>query len=162
MREGRDADVIVVGAGGAGLVAAITAADEGAKVLQLDKMSELGGTFLISEGTTSGADTKLQFEAGIYDDSPYAFYKDCMKESRAREVCDSGVLMFYCQHSGEAVDWLDSLGAYTGDERQPIEPIYGEIWEFKRTFWASSALKYLNVILTKHEKRVKRGDIIEP
>ena len=40
-----------------------------------------------------------------------------MKESRAREVCDSGVLMFYCQHSGEAVDWLDSLGAYTGDER---------------------------------------------
>jgi len=159
MREGRDADVIVVGAGGAGLVAAITAADEGARVLQLDKMSELGGTFLVSEGTTSGAAAKLQFEAEIYDDSPYAFYKDCMKESRAREVCDPGVLMFYCQHSGEAVDWLDSLGAYTGDERQPIEPIYGEIWEFKRTFWASSALKYLNVILAEHEKRVKRGDI---
>jgi len=60
------------------------------------------------------------------------------------------------------VDWLDSLGAYTGDERQSIEPIYGESWEFKRTFWASSALKYLNVILAEHEKRVKRGDIFEP
>ena len=159
MKENRDADVIVIGAGGAGLVAAITAADEGAKVLQFDKAPELGGTFLISEGTISGAATKTQFEAGIYEDSPFLFYKDCMKESRAREVCDSEVLMFYCQYSGEAMDWLDSLGAYSEEERKPVPPIYGEIWEVNRTYIASSALKYLKVVLEEHEKRVKRGDI---
>lgn len=159
MKKNRDVDVIVVGAGAAGLVAAITAADEGAKVLQFDKAPELGGTFLISEGTSSGAATKTQFEAGIYGDSPYLFYKDCMKESRAREVCDSEILMFYCQHSGEAVDWLDSLGAYSETERKPIPPIYGEIWEVNRTYATRSALKYLTVILEEHKKRIERGDI---
>ena len=158
MKE-KDTDVIVVGTGGAGLVAAITAADEGAKVLQVDKMPQMGGTFLESQGTSVGVATKIQFEAGIYDDSPSLFYSDCMKESRAREVCDPEILMFYCQHCGHAVDWLDSLGAYTSEERQPIAPIYGEIWTASRVYRASSAMNYLNVILAEHEKRVGRGDI---
>jgi len=155
----RDADVIVVGTGGAGLVAAIAAADEGAKVIQLDKMPQIGGTFLVAEGTTTGVQSKLQFEAGIYGDSPALFYQDCMKESRAREVCDSETLMFYCQHCGQAVDWLDSLGAYSEEERQPMDPIYGEIWTLRRAFWVNGAIKYLNAILAEYKKRVDRGDI---
>jgi succinate dehydrogenase/fumarate reductase flavoprotein subunit len=156
MNKNITTDVIVVGTGGAGLVAAMTAADEGAKVLQFDKARELGGTFLISQGTSSGAATIIQYEAGIYEDSPFLFYRDCMKESRAREVCDPEVLMFYCQHSGNAVDWLDSLGAYSVEERKPMPPIYGEFWEVNRTYMASSALKYLEVILREHKKRVER------
>ena len=155
----RQADVIVVGTGGAGLVAAITAVDEGAKVLQLDKMPRMGGTFLVSEGTSAGVATKLQFEAGIYDDTPHRFYSDCMKESRAREVCDPEILMFYCQHSGHAVDWLESLGAYQGAERRPVSPIYGEIWSPSRVYIVSGATKYLNVILAEHKKRADRGYI---
>jgi len=38
-------DVIVIGTGGAGLVAAMTAADEGAKVLQFEKLPKLGGVW---------------------------------------------------------------------------------------------------------------------
>jgi len=155
----RNTDVIVVGTGGCGLVAAIAAADEGAKVLQFDKMPQMGGTWLISQGTSTGTATRIQFEAGIYQDTPHLFYADCMKESRAREVCDPEILMFYCQHSGQAVDWLDSLGAYSKEERQPKPPMYGEIWTVDRCYYAESALKYLKVILAEHEKRVKRGDI---
>ena len=45
-----DADVIVVGTGGSGLVAAITAADAGAKVLQFEKTDTVGGCWHVSGG----------------------------------------------------------------------------------------------------------------
>ena len=41
-------DVIVVGAGGAGLSAAVSAAEAGAKVLLLEKMPHIGGNTRIS------------------------------------------------------------------------------------------------------------------
>ena len=44
------ADVVVVGAGGAGLAAAITAAENGASVILVEKMSNVGGNTLISGG----------------------------------------------------------------------------------------------------------------
>ena len=46
-----DADVVVVGAGAAGLVAAIKAAEEGAKTLLLEKMPRAGTKILMSGGT---------------------------------------------------------------------------------------------------------------
>lgn len=152
-------DLIVIGSGGAGLVAAIAAADAGAKVLQLEKAAELGGTFLISQGTSAGTQTRIQFENGILDDSPRAFYRDCMKEPRARAVCDPEGLMFYCRNSGFAVDWLDSLGAYPEDRRSCESTIYGEDWAYGRVYRVDWATSYLRVILAEHQQRVARGDI---
>ncbi len=152
-------DVIVIGGGGAGLVAAIAAADAGASVLQLEKADQLGGTFLISQGTSAGTQTKIQFESGVLDDSPQVFYRDCMKEKRAREVCDPEGLMFYCRNSGFAVDWLDSLGAYPDDRRICQPTIYGEDWTYGRVYRVDWAVSYLRVILAEHQKRVARGDI---
>lgn len=45
-----DADVVVVGTGGAGLTAAIVAHDHGAKVVVLEKSSKVGGTTAMSGG----------------------------------------------------------------------------------------------------------------
>lgn len=50
------ADVIVVGAGGAGMVAAATAVDNGATVIVLEKMVMLGGNTARSEGNMSAMD----------------------------------------------------------------------------------------------------------
>jgi len=158
MTDNRQADVIVIGAGATGLMAAMAAADEGASVLHFEKASKVGGTFWIAGGTSTGAATKMQFEAGIVEDSPAVFYADCMKELRARQVCDPENLMFFCQNSGYAVDWLDSLGAYQGEERTPQFPMYGEPWIYPRSYF-TTAEKYLEIIRTEHQKRIDRGDI---
>ena len=51
-----EADVVIVGGGGAGLVAAVTAVDQGAKVIVLEKMAMLGGNTARSEGNMGAVD----------------------------------------------------------------------------------------------------------
>ncbi len=71
----RDADAIVVGAGAAGLMAALAAAHRGARVLVLER--DLGGAsnLLVSGGLFPGAGTRWQMDAGIGDDA-VAFARD--------------------------------------------------------------------------------------
>lgn len=57
--EGGSFDVVVVGAGGAGLGAALFAALEGAKVLLVERTSFVGGTTALSAGTTWVPGTRL-------------------------------------------------------------------------------------------------------
>lgn len=51
-----EADVVIVGAGGAGMVAAATAVGQGAKVIVLEKMAMIGGNTARSEGNMSAVD----------------------------------------------------------------------------------------------------------
>lgn len=72
------ADVIVIGAGGAGLTAAITAADNGASVIVLEKMPIQGGNTLISGGEYAAPGNWIQTEEGI-EDNKEQFYNDILK-----------------------------------------------------------------------------------
>lgn len=65
-----DVDVLVVGSGFAGLVAAIEAATNGASVLVLEKMKAAGGNSIISDGGFAGL--------GEHD-SPEQFYDDVVR-----------------------------------------------------------------------------------
>ena len=56
----KDADVVVVGAGGAGMTAAITAAKAGKKVVLLEKLALVGGNSTKSTGGMNAADTEYQ------------------------------------------------------------------------------------------------------
>jgi hypothetical protein len=63
-----EADVIVLGAGLAGLSAAIEAADAGAKVILLEKMSSVTSSHSTRcVGNVAGAGSKMQAKAGIID-----------------------------------------------------------------------------------------------
>ena len=68
-------DVIIVGAGGAGLSAAVMAAREGASVAVLEKMSEPGGNTVRATAMYNCVDDKLQHPFGIYD-SEEDFYNE--------------------------------------------------------------------------------------
>ncbi len=151
------ADVIVVGAGGAGIMAAIAAVDAGARVMQLEKMPSIGGCWASRGGTTAGARTKIQFDAGIFEDSPDLFYDDCLRDRSARQYCDPEILKFYCRQAGAAVDWLDSLGAYPTEMRRPRQGIYGENWTVERCYVFFQP--FMKVVRGEYEKRLAKGGI---
>ncbi|WP_071393546.1 flavocytochrome c [Bacillus tuaregi] len=71
-------DVVVIGGGGAGLTSAITAAENGAKVVVLEKMPAVGGNTLISGGEMAAPGNWLQEKEGI-EDSTDLFYEDILK-----------------------------------------------------------------------------------
>lgn len=69
-------DIVVVGGGTAGLMAAVTAAEAGAKVLVLEKLPYLGGNLKISAGIIQAADTSIQRAYGIENDTVEKFMED--------------------------------------------------------------------------------------
>lgn len=71
-------DIVVVGGGGAGLMAALAAARLGRSVLILEKSVEVGGTTALSVGTICATSTRLQKDAGI-EDSPAEHFEDMAK-----------------------------------------------------------------------------------
>lgn len=60
-------NVVVVGSGGAGLSAALSAAEEGASVLLIEKTAVLGGNTLRASGLFNAADPERQRPMGIVD-----------------------------------------------------------------------------------------------
>ena len=71
-------DVVVVGAGGAGLAAALTAAQNGADVVVLEKMAMVGGASTMAGGGTNATGSQWQQSYGI-EDSPEAYFMDIME-----------------------------------------------------------------------------------
>ena len=101
-------DVVVVGAGGAGLSAAIAAADIGARVIVLEKMPVVGGNTQLAAGGMNAAATPTQAAKGVKDDWHW-MYEDTMKGGRNRNQADLVELM--TRESASAAAWLASLGA---------------------------------------------------
>ena len=79
------ADVVVIGSGGAGYSAAITAHDLGAKVIVLEKMPITGGNTQIASGGMNAAGTQHQAAQGIKD-SWELMYEDTLKGGKNRGV----------------------------------------------------------------------------
>ena len=72
-----EADIAIVGAGGAGIAAGIEARDAGARVIAFEKSSAPGGAAIISGGGCLIAGSPLQKQNGI-DDTPDLAFKDWM------------------------------------------------------------------------------------
>ena len=73
--EVTDADVVVIGAGGAGLSAALTASAAGKSVVVIEKLPSIGGNTQISGGGMAAPCNSMQKEEGI-EDSPELFESD--------------------------------------------------------------------------------------
>jgi urocanate reductase len=79
----RSADVIVIGAGVAGLPSAITARDHGASVIMVDENYDIGGRGILSGGRVHlGGGHALQQKAGIKD-SPDQVFADWTRHDTA-------------------------------------------------------------------------------
>lgn len=105
-------DVVVVGAGGAGLAAAIQAASMGAQVIVLEKQGIIGGNTNYSTGGLNAANTSVQHTLGIKDSIESHFY-DTM--SGGYYLNDSVLVSTLVNKAAGSVDWLISLGADMSD-----------------------------------------------
>ena len=107
--ETLDCDVVIVGAGGAGLTAAVRATQAGAKVLVLEKMPFVGGNSLKASGGMNCADTKFQAALDITDSGVPEFIEDTMNGGHG--INDLALVTTMAENSAEAVEWLESIGA---------------------------------------------------
>lgn len=96
-------DLVVVGAGACGLVAALAASDAGRSVLVLEKLDSPGGNTTLSTGSVPGANTRFQREAGI-DDSPERMVADLLRTSGPHDAEHLVALM--AESSAEVIEWL--------------------------------------------------------
>ena len=101
-------DIVVVGAGGAGLSAAVQAASMGANVIVLEKQGIIGGNTNYATGGLNAAETSVQLKLGIID-SKKSHFDDTM--SGGHFLNDSSLVATLVNKAAEAVDWLISLGA---------------------------------------------------
>lgn len=103
-------DVIVVGGGGAGLAAALTAANLGAEVLVIEKQEQPGGTTRLSVGSVTAAKTHIQLKKG-YQDSYELFEEDIKTYAGPKVDKDNEVMRnVLIRETAETVSWLESLG----------------------------------------------------
>ena len=124
-----DPDVLVIGAGVAGMRTAIEACENGAKVVILEKTDRVGGT--IGGGTLIGINSKLQAEAGIEDD-PQLLVEDVRRLNEGYRSRNPGVeytwnedlTLYFAEHCGEEVDYVVDLGVEFASEqsRTPSQP----------------------------------------
>ncbi len=101
-------DILVIGGGGAGMISAINATQQGAKVVLLEKMDFLGGASGICAGGMLIEGSKLQKELGVTDDTPQKFMADMM--ANGRNLNNTKMLEVYANHVGPTVDWLLEQG----------------------------------------------------
>ena len=108
-------DVVVIGAGGAGFSAAITARNAGANVVLLEKMPAVGGNSLISGAEMNVAKNWVQPKLGINDDSPELHAQDTFKGGDGKG--DMKVINVMTHEALEAAKWCrDYLGVRFEDD----------------------------------------------
>mgnify|MGYP001157689201 FL=1 len=137
-----DADVIVVGAGPAGMSAALSAVENGAeKVILLERRNTTGGTMTNTSGSMSGADTIIQQLDGYTEDSPELYYEDIAHfalNNSGRPNLD--IIWLYANESKNVVNWLWENGLndneYTTmpDGKKTVFAPEHDLYNYPRTY----------------------------
>ena len=103
-----ETDIVIIGAGGAGLTAAIMAKEAGKDILILEKMPYVGGNTTKATGGMNAAGTHYQKEQGV-EDSVELFVTDTMKGGK--NINNPDLVQTMAEQSAPAIEWLDSIGA---------------------------------------------------
>lgn len=105
-------DVIVLGAGIAGLSTAVAASQAGLSVALLEKTEDIGGSSAMSGGFFAFSGTEEQAAAGI-EDSDELFLQDLLKVGAYAN--DPSLLQAYLDNQAETYKWIKDLGVSFSD-----------------------------------------------
>lgn len=101
------ADVVIVGGGGAGLASAVSALENGAKVIIVEKLGFLGGSTNVCGGALNASGTKYQKALGI-EDNPQKHFEQTMKGGH--NVSDPKLVKVLADNAPDALLWLEGMG----------------------------------------------------
>src|SRR5918999_5026732 len=97
-------EVLVIGAGACGTIAALAAKEGGAEVLVLERDAKPAGSTSLSGGQIPAAGTKLQRAAGLTDDTAEILANDII--NKAHGECDHEIAWLIARESAKTIDWL--------------------------------------------------------
>lgn len=117
----QSADVVVVGVGGAGVCAAIEAADCGASVIAIDRFDGGGATAISGGVVYLGGGTDQQRDTGV-DDSPAEMFRYLQME--AEGVVSDATLRRFCEESPAMQKWLNTNGVEFKASLCPVKTSY--------------------------------------
>lgn len=150
-------DVVVVGAGTAGVPCALEAAEAGARVLLLERADRIGGTLQVSGADLSAAGARRQREMGVLHDTPMAHFADVVRITG--DTARHDLLKQSVELAASAVDWLEDNGLeFT--ERSPFIMMGHETYATARTYKPLHAGPGIIAVFEKAlEQRVAAGGL---
>ncbi len=98
-----ETDVLVIGAGGCGLVAALAAAETGAEIFVVEKEKTAGGNTALSQAMVPAAGTMAQAAAGVTD-SAARMAADILKKNH--DGSDPELTLHIARESARFINWL--------------------------------------------------------
>ena len=124
--ETLDVDIVVLGAGAAGLACAVQAAEDGLRTLVLEKGSAVGGNCAGTEGVFA-IGTRFQKEKGIELDPVFIIQQE-MVAGQYRP--DGAMWLKFIKSSGENFTWCEEHGVkFTGVMESPLYGSVGHTFE---------------------------------
>ncbi|MBR5546120.1 MAG: flavocytochrome c [Clostridia bacterium] len=122
--ETLECDVVVIGAGGAGLAAAITAEQNGANVIVVEKMAKVGGNTILAGGAVNAVEDRSEF-AIKQNDSVYWHYWQTLNGGDWQG--DPELVMTLVENAYEGIQWTKELGMeWLGEEA--VFTVSGGLW----------------------------------
>lgn len=105
-------DIVIVGAGGAGLAAAVEAAEQGAdNVLVLEKMSFAGGSTTMAFGGFNCTNSRFMDEQGK-EETPIMLTDRIVKNGKGFSEADMAAVV--AMETPDVIQWLDGFGSEWG------------------------------------------------
>ncbi|MBM3522760.1 MAG: FAD-dependent oxidoreductase [Alphaproteobacteria bacterium] len=144
-------DLIIVGAGTAGMPAAMEAAMRGLKVALIEKTERIGGTLHFSSGQMSGAGTRLQAERGIHD-TPDLHFEDVMRISRG--TANRGLVRRAVDAAPRTIDWLMANGFAMHPACPAILHLH-EAYRIARSYWGVDGGRSILEAITPSFERIR-------
>lgn len=115
-------DVVIIGAGGAGLAAAVSAHENGAEVIVLEKMSTAGGNTIISGASYNAVDPSRQEPQGIEDSIELHFQQTY---EGGDELGNPEMIQILVEQAYPTIQWLEAMGMQFNDH---IHTVLGGLW----------------------------------
>lgn len=139
--EEKSAEVVIVGGGGAGLSAAVSAFETGAKsVILIEKMPALGGNTIRAGGAYNAVNPEKQKAQGIEDSVEKHFQQTY---EGGHKVGNPDLIRTLVENAMDGVSWLEGYGL---EWNEKIGSVVGSMWNRSNQTVEPLGTSYIDVL----------------